>query len=187
MDSTSRPTGLRHALRGTRRSDAAISSTAGIQRRGGLAGELSLALPPTAMVLVAVFLLQTFAHERILFASLASSAFLIYYDPLHRMNTVRVMVTAQLIACVVGAVAGALSPGYGAAALAMPLTIVLLILLRLVHPPAVSTALGFSFLSPNDRTIITFVAALGVIAMLVVMQRLAAWTLHRVAAEEDSP
>lgn len=156
-------------------------------RRGGWLGELSLALPPTLTVLAAVFLMETFAHQRILFASLASSAFLIYYDPLHRMNTVRVMASSQLLACVVGVAFATVAPGYGAAALAMVVTILLLISFRIVHPPAVATALAFSFLTPRDQMIVTFVAALGIIVILTVLQRLAIWTLRRVTSGDDGP
>lgn len=44
-------------------------------------GELALALMPTASVLGVLVLVEIFSRQRLLFASLASSAFLIYLDP----------------------------------------------------------------------------------------------------------
>jgi CBS-domain-containing membrane protein len=134
-----------------------------------------LALPPVLTVLADVYLLQRFTHERILFASLASSAFLIYYHPLHTMNSVRVMVTAQLLAGIVGVAGGAIAPGYPATAVTMVITIALLITLHVVHPPAISTALGFSFLTPHLQSILALVAAVGILALLVILQRFALW------------
>ena len=148
-----------------------------------LATEVTLALPPTVVVLLAILLIERFSHQRVLFGSLAGSAFLIYYDPLHRINTVRVMVTAQLLACVLGIGAVfAFGSGYLAAALAMTATIALLIGFDIVHPPAIGTALGFAFTSPHDTTIVAFIAAMSMVAVLIVLQRLALWMLSRVEA-----
>ncbi len=152
-------------------------------RRGGLLGEISLAIPPTVTVLLAVFLLEWFTHQRILFASLAASAFLIYYAPTHQMNTIRVVVTAQLLGCCIGAGIGAFGAGYGAAAVAMTLTVVLLIVLRNVHPPAIATSLGFAFLGPQVRSLAAFLVALGLIVVLVVLQPVLTRWIHRLHNE----
>jgi CBS-domain-containing membrane protein len=150
-------------------------------RRGGLKGELALAIPPTVVVIGVIFLIENLTKERLLFASLAASAFLIYYDPMHRFNSVRVMVVAQLFGFIFGiGAAMALGPGYVAGAVAMVLTIAALILLDIVHPPAVSTALAFAFISTKDRTLLLFLVALVLIAALVFVQRTAAWTLSRI-------
>jgi CBS-domain-containing membrane protein len=150
------------------------------QRRGGLRGELLLAIPPTVVVLLAVLLLETLRHERILFASLAASAFLIYRDPAHPMNGVRVMVMAHSVAVIIGVACGALlGPGYDAAALAMVVTFLVLIVFHIVHPPAVSTALGFAFFARPFEAVGLFVVALGMIAVLIVLQRTALWMLRR--------
>ena len=158
------------------------------QQRGGLRGELLLAIPPTVVVLLAVLLLETLRNERILFASLAASAFLIYRDPVHPMNGVRVMVAAHSVAVGIGVACGALlGPGYGAATLAMVVTILVLILFHIVHPPAVSTALGFAFFTRPIEAVGLFVVALAMIAVLIVLQRTALWTLRRLQPPTPSP
>ena len=153
-------------------------------RRGGLLGELTLALPPTVLVLASVFLLESFRHQRLLFASLASSAFLIYRDPNHPMNSVRVMVTAHLIGVALGVGSALLlGTGYRAGAVAMVGTIIALVPLNAVHPPAISTALGFAFFSQQDQAVGFFVLALVMLAALVVLQRVATWLIRRIAAQ----
>jgi CBS-domain-containing membrane protein len=120
------------------------------RRRLRLRDEFLLALLPTAMILFVLFLVETFSRQRLLFASLASSAFLIYLDPQHGANTIRSLVISHLLAAIVGAVVcGWLGEGYLAAGTAMVITIVTIIALDVVHPPAVSTALGFAFRSEN--------------------------------------
>lgn len=154
-------------------------------RRGGVVGELLLAFPATLTVLGAVFLVEALRHERILFASLASSAFLIYRDPTHPMNGVRVMSLAHLVG--VGFGSGAvllLGPGYGAGAAAMLATIAVLVLLNLVHPPAVSTALGFAFYPQQHRAVGLFLVALAMLATLVLLQIAATWTVRHLERRE---
>lgn len=149
------------------------------KRRGGLKGELALAIPPTVVVLAVLFLLENVTRQRLLFASLAASAFLIYYDPMSRMNTASVMVAAQLIGFLIGIGAAAVfGAGYLAAAICMPVTIIILILMDIVHPPAVSTALAFAFSGSMDRVIFLFVAAVVLIVVLVLLQRTALVTLR---------
>lgn len=152
-------------------------------RRGGFMGEAALAIPPALTVIGVVLLIQGITSQKLLFASLASSAFLIYYDPLHRMNSVRVMAASQIIGCIIGIVSGAvIGSGYGAGAAAIIATILVLVALDLVHPPAISTALSFAFVTPHERTVLLFVTALVMLAALVVIQHLAVWTLKRVEA-----
>jgi CBS-domain-containing membrane protein len=108
-------------------------------------GELLLALP-TLTALVVLSLIEVFSRQRLLFASLASSAFLIYLDPQHDTNSVRTLLLAHLSAASTGLLTFiALGPGYLAAGSAMVATIVLMILLDAVHSPAVSTSLSFGF------------------------------------------
>jgi hypothetical protein len=59
------------------------------RRRLGWRGELALVALPTVTVLVVLALVEALARQRLLFASLASSAFLIYLDPTHPTNRVR--------------------------------------------------------------------------------------------------
>ncbi|WP_197446567.1 hypothetical protein [Tautonia plasticadhaerens] len=49
----------------------------------GSRGELTLAIAPTAVVLLVFGLVEVLTEQRLLFASLAGSAFLIYLDPEH--------------------------------------------------------------------------------------------------------
>lgn len=151
------------------------------QRRGGVWGEVALAVPPTLVVLAVILAIENVTREHLLFASLASSAFLIYSVPLEYMNGIRVMVIAQGIGCCCGVAAALLlGSGYGAGALAMVVTILLLVTLDLVHPPAISTSIGFAFVAPKDRTLVLFAIALMLLGVLVVLQRVAVWTLGRV-------
>jgi CBS-domain-containing membrane protein len=99
-----------------------------------LAAELTLALPATATVLLVLFFVEELTRQRAVFASLAASAFLLYHDPAHEMNTLRAMVTSYLVAAALGIGAAWLfSPGYAAAAVALTLTMCLLIVLGSVH------------------------------------------------------
>lgn len=149
-----------------------------VRRRLGLRGELLLALLPTAMILAVLLLVETLSRQRLLFASLASSAFLIYLDPQHVTNAVRTLALSHLTAALAGsATCAVLGEGYSAAAVAMVGTIFLMILLDVVHPPAVATALGFAFRAENTSGIALFVLALGIVCALVVLQRLLLWTL----------
>jgi CBS-domain-containing membrane protein len=132
-------------------------------------------------MIAALFFVEVLTDQRVLFASLASSAFLIYREPTHGMNSVRVMAGAHLVATVLGVgCAFLLGAGYVAAAAAMALSIVVLVLGNLVHPPAVSTALGFGFYARQDEAVGVFLLALLMVAMLVFLERLAVWTLARV-------
>jgi CBS-domain-containing membrane protein len=149
------------------------------RRRGGIWGEFVLAVPPTVTVMAVVLLIQGVAGQRLLFASLASSAFLIYYEPLHRMNAVRTMVFAQIVGCVLGICAGAIiGPGLLAGASAMAFTIAALIAFDLVHPPAISTALAFAFVTTHERTVLLFVVSLVMLGVLVLLQRIAVWSMR---------
>jgi CBS-domain-containing membrane protein len=151
-----------------------------LRRRLGLKAEFALALLPTLTVLTVLWLVEALSHQRLLFASLASSAFLIYLDPQHGTNSVRTLVIAQVTAAVVGLVIYlALGPGYLAGGSAMVTTIVLMILLDAMHPPAVSTALTFAFRSGTETSIVLFGVALSIVVVLVVLQRLTVRLLAR--------
>lgn len=145
-----------------------------VTRRGGVWGELLLALPPTLIALGTLLLIEALRHERVLFASLASSAFLIYRDPAHPMNGVRVMSIAHVVGVVFGVGAARLfGAGYAAGGVAMVTTIVALVLLDTVHPPAIATALGFAFHAQQTSALGLFLIALAMVAALVILQRTA--------------
>ena len=151
-----------------------------LRRRLGIRGELMLAFFPTATVLLVLGLVEALSQQRLLFASLASSAFLIYLDPEHGTNTVRTLVIAHLIAAGSGlSTYLAMGPGYLAGGCAMVATIVLMIVLDAVHPPAVSTSLTFAFRAAAERNATLFILALVVTVVLVVVQKAMMYLLAR--------
>ena len=150
------------------------------RQRLTLGGELTLALLPTLTVLMVLALVEAWSRQRLLFASLASSAFLIYLDPQHGTNSVRTLVISQMGAAVLGSVTFfLLGPGYPAAASAMLLTILLMIFADAVHPPAVATSLSFAFRAGSENNLLVFGLAVGMVAVLVGLQRFSVWLLHR--------
>ncbi|MGG6269646.1 HPP family protein [Leptolyngbya sp. AN03gr2] len=151
-----------------------------LRRRLGLKGELLLATAPTLVVLCVLALVEALSRQRLLFASLAASAFLIYLDPQHGTNSVRTLVSAQMMAAILGwltfTVFGA---GYVAAGSAMIATIVLMIVLDIMHPPAVATSLSFALRAGDDNNLILFALAVVITAVLVGLERLALWLIAR--------
>jgi CBS-domain-containing membrane protein len=142
------------------------------QRRLSVREELLLALLPTATVLPIIGVIEAFGGHHLLCASLASSAFLIYLDPEHQMNGVRTLVVSQMTAAGIGWMMWLLlGGGYAASASAIPLAILLMILLNAVHPPAVSTALAFAMHVDPHGSLILFAIAVGITAILVLLQR----------------
>lgn len=148
------------------------------KRRLNLKDELVLATAPTLTVLGVLALVEVLSRQRLLFASLASSAFLIYLDPQHRTNTVRTLVIAQMMGAIIGLSTHLLlGSGYLSGGIAMVLTIVLMILLDAVHPPAVPTSLSFALRAGNENNLVLFALAVGMTAVLVVVERFALWLL----------
>jgi hypothetical protein len=87
-----------------------------LRSRLTLKGELALATAPTVTVLA---LVEVLSRQRLLFASLASNAFLIYLDPQHGTNSVRSLISAQMMAAGLGlATYLLLGPGYLSGAIA---------------------------------------------------------------------
>jgi len=145
-----------------------------------LQGEFVLALAPTVMVLGVLGLVEVLSRQRLLFASLASSAFLIYLDPQHGTNTVRTLLISQSMAATLGLLTYlTLGPGYLSGGSAMVATIALMILLDVVHPPAVATSLSFAFRAGNEKNLVLFGLAVAITAMLVVIERITLWLLAR--------
>jgi CBS-domain-containing membrane protein len=154
-----------------------------VRCRLNLRGELALALLPTATILAVLFLLEALSRQRLLFGSLASSAFLIYLDPTHGTNRVRTLAISHLVSMTVGLLAfWIFGHGYLAAGTALVASIFLMILLDVVHPPAVGTSLSFAFRVGAESDINLFVLALGVTATLVILQRASLWVLGRFAS-----
>ncbi|MEP0981726.1 HPP family protein [Leptolyngbya sp. AS-A5] len=120
------------------------------------------------------------SRQRLLFASLAASAFLIYLDPQHGTNSVRTLVSAQIMSAVIGWLTfWWLGAGYFAAGSAMILTIVLMIVLEVVHPPAVATSLSFALRAGDENNLVLFALAVGITAVLVGLERVALWLIAR--------
>lgn len=142
---------------------------------------------PTGTILVVLALVEMLSRQRLLCASLASSACLIYLDPHHATNNVRILASAHLIAACVGvATYHVLGAGYLSASTAMVLTILLMIRIGAVHPPAVSTALSFALRTDDIQNLALFSIALGITVILVGLERLALWTLSRFARSTES-
>jgi CBS-domain-containing membrane protein len=150
------------------------------RHRIGLKGELALALMPTAIVLLVLVLVETLSRQRLLFASLASSAFLIYLDPENAVNKVRTLVLSQVGSAALGLLAFMLlGPGYLSGGLAMVIAIVGMIAFDVMHPPAVSTALSFGLRASDESNLMLFALAVGITALLIGMQKSALWMLRR--------
>ncbi len=126
------PQGIRQSLMPlTPTNPAAPSSSAASAPRRSLRADLTLALMPTLTVLIVFALVEAWSRQRLLFASLASSAFLIYLDPEHETNSVRTLVLAQSFAACLGFAAHAfLGPTFWAAGGAMVVVIFGMILAR---------------------------------------------------------
>jgi CBS-domain-containing membrane protein len=151
-----------------------------LRQRLPLASEFTLALLPTITVLLVFAFVEVMTEQRLLFASLASSAFLIYLDPEHGTNRVRTLIISQMSAAMLGlAVFLLFGPGYWAGGLAMVVTIILMVLLDAVHPPAVSTSLSFAFRAGNESNLVIFLMAVLITALLVGLQRVLTWLLIR--------
>jgi len=151
-----------------------------LRRRLTLKGELALAIAPTAIVLVVFALVEVLSRQRLLFASLASSAFLIYLDPQHGTNTMRTLMVAQIMAAIIGWITYLVfGSGYLSGGISMVVTIILMILMDVVHPPAVSTSLSFALKAGNENNLVLFGLAVGITALLVALERFTLWVLAR--------
>lgn len=154
----------------------------GGRQRLDLKGEFLLALFPTVTILLVLWTVEAVADRRVLFAALASSAFLIYLDPMHGTNTIRVLVPSHVAGALAGmAVAWVLGSGYGAAGLAMVATILIMILADIVHPPAIGTCLSFAYSSGLSANLSLFLLALGMVAVLAILQRVVTYVLSRLS------
>jgi CBS-domain-containing membrane protein len=152
------------------------------RRRLGLRGELLLAVAPTLTVLLVLGLVEIVSKQRLLFASLASSAFLIYLDPQHSVNQARTLLLSQLGAAVIGMLSFVLlGPGYASAGTAMVLAIVAMIMADAVHPPAVATALSFGLKAGDASNLVLFCLALGITLMLLALQKLMLYLVSRLS------
>jgi CBS-domain-containing membrane protein len=154
--------------------------------------EAMLALLPTVVVLGVMGMVESFSRQRLLFASLGASAFLIYLDPGHGTNSARTLILSQMVSAIIGYLAfSTLGPNYLSMASAMILTIILMIMLDAVHPPAIPTTLSFAYNSGPIKNLLFFGLAVGLILLLVYVQKatltaLARRAHHRRAGEEET-
>lgn len=149
-------------------------------RRYGIKIDLLLALIPAGIVIAVLVLLQAFSKQQLLFSSLASSAFLIYLEPEHPTNSIRTLIVAQLSAGIIGyLVYLAVGAGYLAAAISMILSIIVMLLAKAMHPPAVSTALIFAFQYKDLNVLMMFAFAILLLVILIVLQRTTLWLIKR--------
>ena len=157
-------------------------------RRLRLKDELLLALLPTATVLLTLALVEHLGgRQHLLCAALASSAFLIYLDPEHETNAVRTLILSQMMAAGIGWAAwSVLGPGYVSAGVAMAALILLMILLNVVHPPAVTTSLAFSLRPDKSSSFALFALAIAITAALVLLQRAVLWRVSRRLEDEKT-
>ncbi|WP_164104366.1 HPP family protein [Candidatus Laterigemmans baculatus] len=154
----------------------------------GLKEELLLALLPTLTILVVLSLVEVLGGQRLLFASLASSAFLIYLDPQHGTNRIRTLLGAHLGSACVGVLMDFfLGAGYPAAGAAMAISIIMMITLDIVHPPAISTTLGFAFRSGEQENFDLFLLAVLIVAILVLLQRAVLYILGHLTQGHEPP
>lgn len=150
------------------------------RNRLSLKGEFALAAAPTLTVLIVLALVEVLSRQRLLFASLASSAFLIYLDPEHGTNTARTLILSQMLAATLGlGVHAVFGSGYVSGGISMVIAIALMIVLDIVHPPAVSTALSFAFRSSNESNLVLFGLAVAITVTLVGLERFSLWMLAR--------
>lgn len=149
--------------------------------RLGWQREVLLALLPTLTVLGLLWLVKALSNQQLLFASLASSCFLIYLDPGHPANSARTLIISQLGAAVLGYGFHAwLGPGYLGAALALVGIIAVMIATNTMHPPAVATALNFAFRAgAGEGNLALFGLAVGLVLVLLAVQRGSAYLVRR--------
>jgi CBS-domain-containing membrane protein len=167
-------------------SDAKAAQSESKQHWPSVRDNLLRALLPTGTVLPVIAILEPFGRHHLMCSSLASSAYLIYADPGHEMNGARSLVISQMTAAGVGWLMWLLlGGGFAAAAIAIPLAILLMILLKSVYPPvtvhspAVSTALAFAMHPEPSGGFVLFAIAVGITALLVVLQRTLSWLVRR--------
>lgn len=157
-----------------------MKSVAKHERRLGVGGELVLAMLPTLTILGVLTFIDELSNQRLLFGSLAASAFLIYLDPGHPMNKIETLVPSHLLGLVAGVITcWIFAAGYLSAGIAMVVTILIMVIGDFVYPPAVSTSLIFGL-----RRLL-FAIALGMIVILVILERAAVWLLRHLSARDQ--
>jgi CBS-domain-containing membrane protein len=118
-------------------------------------------------ILVVLIIDQDVGKQPLLVASLASSSFLMYYQPLNEVNRFGPLVLGQLTCAVFGFLANLLlRDPLSSAAVAVSFSVVAMMLLRIVHPPAVATSLVFAYRPHGVSALGTFFLTLLVVLVL---------------------
>lgn len=151
-----------------------------------LRDELTLAILPTLTALLVLWTGDVVANRHVLFAALASSAFLIYMDPMHGTNRVPVLTLSHLIGALAG-IAAVWLFGYSvlAAGLAVAVTILIMVVANIMHPPAIGTSLSFAFHTGFATNMSLFLLALGMVALLGILQRMTQYLLGRLIRRQQ--
>ncbi len=175
------------------KSDAPGARDEGQLRRGDtgnigndIGRDFALAVLPTLTILIVLAGVELLVKQRLLFASLASSAFGIYLAPGHKSNRVTVLIGTQCGAALAGFGAQQLwGAGYGAAAGALIVVIAAMVALDAVHPPAVSSALSFAFVPVAAKSLLFFALAVALVGLLsILIPGAEAWWQHRANARQ---
>ena len=149
-----------------------------MRKRFDLKTEIFLALLPTLTIAAVLFLLETYSKQRLLFGSLASSAFLIYLDPKLPSNSIYTLSVAQVSSALIGfCILKLIGSGYTSALLAMIISIAFMIVFNVMHPPAVSTALTFAF--ESGKALPLFLIALALLVILIVLEKVSLWVINK--------
>lgn len=118
-------------------------------------------------VVLMIVVIEQIAEQAVLVTSLAASTFLLYYQPLHRMNRFVPVVGGHLIAAGAGFLADEVIPSSTVAlAVAITVTVVTLASLRIIHPPAISTSVVFAYRPHDASALLTFSLTLAVVVAL---------------------
>lgn len=151
-----------------------------MRRRFNLETEIVLAVMPTAAVIGVLIPLESFSTQHILFTSLASSAFLIYLEPDHPVNSIRTLILSQTSAALTGFLIYLIfGHGFLAASISVIVAITIMLLLHALHPPAVSTALIFAFETGKVNTLLLFFGAIILLVILIILQKTTMWLITK--------
>lgn len=123
-----------------------------------------------ATLLVTIFVVRDLARQPVLVTSLASSTFLLYYQPANEVNRFRPLIFGHLLSCFVGFVASIILPApYISAAVSISVSVMAMMMLRITYPPAVSTSLVFSYRPHEISALLTFILTLFMVVTLAVL------------------
>ncbi len=164
------------------------SRSHGRRRRRTIRNDLILAALPALTIVGALAFFDALVKQRLLFSSLAASAFLVWVEPRHPMNAVRTVLLSQLVAALDGALAFTLfGNGLAASGAATAMTAMAMIALDAVHPPAISTTFGFAMRAGRTPVGILFALVAVVTGLIIVLHQAAEFILNRIDGRSSPP